>query len=161
MSNLWDGERDSYDGRSHGAPIALRRGPLKQWCGYVGVPEGHPMHSKSYNDPEADFTVHGGCTFAGAAWFITEPGLKNFWWFGFDCAHFGDLVPEMELATALHGGYRDFRYVKRQCGKLARQLKVLNSSFSSVHKELKIVVEAESDLEGIDAMIQIIQKGSK
>lgn len=39
------------------------RGPSGAWCGYVGVPEGHPLHGKCYDD--IDIEVHGGLTFAG------------------------------------------------------------------------------------------------
>jgi len=49
-------------------------------CGYVTVPKDHPWHGKTYNDVDLD--VHGGLTYAGM-----EDGD---WWFGYDCAHFGD-----------------------------------------------------------------------
>jgi hypothetical protein len=55
-----------------------------------------------------------------------SPGLgepDDVWWFGFDCAHSGDLVPGMPLYTGLAGGvYRDQAYVRGECAKLAAQL---------------------------------------
>lgn len=49
----------------------------------------------------------------------------DIWWFGFDCAHSGDMSPGYRLAR-LHGRhevYRDVGYVSQQCESLARQLK--------------------------------------
>lgn len=35
---------------SHGLACAIIKGPLGAWCGYVSVPEGHPLHGKSHRD---------------------------------------------------------------------------------------------------------------
>jgi hypothetical protein len=46
------------------------------------------------------------------------------WWLGFDCAHAGDVVPQMrEVLPSLNkfGVYRNIDYVKNECEKLARQ----------------------------------------
>lgn len=45
----WESEPDERDGEAHGLPYALRRGPSGVWCGYVGVPEDHPLHGKDYS----------------------------------------------------------------------------------------------------------------
>jgi hypothetical protein len=48
------------------------------------------------------------------------------WWFGFDCAHCGDLCPQFkEYRTLPQQGdeYRDVSYVTKECEKLAEQLK--------------------------------------
>lgn len=45
------------------ACLAVRHPVHGHWCGYVGVPEGHPLFGKSYDDAER-FDVHGGITFA-------------------------------------------------------------------------------------------------
>jgi len=55
-------------------------------CGYVMVPESHPYHGKGYDN--VDVRVHGGLTFAD--------GFHSGWWFGFDCAHSGDVI-SMEI----------------------------------------------------------------
>ena len=49
------------------------------------------------------------------------------WWFGFDCAHYGDIAPslrEFGLGSLTYGGesYKNIRYVKDQVASLARQL---------------------------------------
>jgi hypothetical protein len=58
-------------------------------CGYVRVPPTHPMHGKSYDD--IDVAVHGGLTFSEL-----EPCKEHEdgqgYWFGFDCAHCGDML---------------------------------------------------------------------
>lgn len=47
------------------------------------------------------------------------------WWFGFDCAHAGDLTPGLQHAYTAYGPeiYRTREYVAEQCASLARQLK--------------------------------------
>ncbi len=55
-------------------------------CGYVRVPPGHPLHGKSYDDPNVD--VHGGLTFAAVEPCAHEDGVG--YWFGFDCHHWND-----------------------------------------------------------------------
>jgi len=78
--------------------------------------------------------VHGGVTFSGF--------IEDFYCFGFDCCHAGDLVPEwpkiaMEIEipekikdTIETGEYRTIRYVMEQCAKLAAQLKEIECCLS-------------------------------
>lgn len=55
-------------------------------CGYCELPEGHKFYEKEdFNDWPYD--VHGGITF------VEDHVI------GFDCAHFGDLVPSIGLLT--------------------------------------------------------------
>jgi len=56
-------------------------------CGYVRVPQGHPLYGASYETPNVE--VHGGLTFAELEP-CTEHKDGQGWWFGFDCAHFMD-----------------------------------------------------------------------
>lgn len=65
--------------------------------------------------------VHGGLTYAQNHEPFGEP--DGLWWFGFDCAHSGDLVPGMaEPGWANHGTYRDQSYVAAEVQSLAAQL---------------------------------------
>lgn len=110
---------------------------LGHWCGYVGVPENHPLFGKSYGDVDAD--VHGGLTFADRCdeqdkeHGICHVGEEKLWWFGFDCAHSGDLSPgtkavlkKLDESRSHYGDfeekYRDLNYVKAECANLAAQL---------------------------------------
>lgn len=95
--------------------VRVRPDSMGHLCGYVAVPAGHPLHGQSCGGlSDVDFDVHGGVTWSGPH----EGSTK--WWFGFDCAHSGDLSP-----NSIHGCnevYRDVYYVTEQCTKLARQI---------------------------------------
>jgi hypothetical protein len=123
-----------------GFDCLARRGPMGNWCGYVGVPPGHPAHGRDYDDVTVD--VHGGLTFADTCQndapevegicHVPEPGRPaDVWWLGFDCGHFMDFMPGL-YARERHLGlpalqfadelYRDLAYVRGECASLARQL---------------------------------------
>ena len=94
----WHSESDHEDFRSPGGlPCILHRSSLGAWCGYVGVPPGHPWHGKDYGDLTDPFPeVHGGLTYSdrcqGPICHIPQPGESDdVWWLGFDCNHSGDL----------------------------------------------------------------------
>lgn len=56
---------------------------------------------------------------------VPEPGRPdNVWWFGFDCAHSGDLCPGYAGVLRTHGDewYKDRRYVEGEVRELAAQL---------------------------------------
>jgi hypothetical protein len=119
----WQHEPDQAAWLHHpsGYPCLMKRSHLGVWCGYVGVPADHPYHERSYWTDQGgpDVDVHGGPTYAGY--------MDGEWWcFGFDCAHWMDLVP-MALAyeplrTLAEGTYRDFEYVQAEVESLAQQL---------------------------------------
>jgi len=116
----WSNEPDTVAFEASGLRCEMvRHAILGHWCGYVSIPKGHPYFEQDYDTPEID--VHGGLTWARAF-----PGGENHpatddWWFGFDCAHAGDLTP----GSGLHSGddvYRDMIYVRAECESLAAQL---------------------------------------
>lgn len=80
------------------------------------------------NDNEIDIVcaidVHGGLTYAADHCPKREP--NGDWWFGFDCAHAGDLVPGYsDIGLGMLGGgdvYRDEVFVRAECERLAEQL---------------------------------------
>lgn len=134
-------------------------------CGYVGVTAAHPLHGIDYShssgalqfpgtegigkrgvlallaNPDGDarldsvFDVHGSLTFSGGG--DSYPAASDgLWWFGFDCAHYGDAPSDEYLALmrekhpehpflwerdpfAVH---RDLAYVQQECESLATQL---------------------------------------
>lgn len=181
----WENEPDKVQwlDEASGLPCLIVRGPLGAWCGYVGVPEGHPKHGQEYDDVGAD--VHGGLTFARGcadhsrdawekwrsrwpswaeeakqfpvgdsarrikewagcqdsydAWnermvsravcHLPEPGEPDrVWWFGFDCAHLGDIIPGMDnrYGSSYEDCYWTAEEVKKEVTKLALQLKGSN-----------------------------------
>ena len=141
-SGEWDGEPDKVqwqDGETGLPCMARRNSHSGNWCGYVGVSEGHQYFGKDNDIPNVD--VHGGLTFSDACHDSgDEHGIchvpstgepDHVWWFGFDCAHCWDSSPR-DLMHANERGYpftimsdeeyRTLSYVKNQCASLAKQL---------------------------------------
>jgi hypothetical protein len=110
--------------------LILRNPEMGNLCGYVGVPPDHPAwgHDYSGEDEVGDCLdharVHGGLTYAGVRPDSVEDGL---WWYGFDCAHYGDSTGFSAPVAAvmkglLVGVYRDVTYVMDECADLAKFL---------------------------------------
>ena len=81
-------------------------------CGYVGVCTSSPLYGIDYEFLDS-VEVHGGLTYSG------KMSDSDKWWFGFDCAHFGDRLPLYSDGT---GVYRDMDYVKNEVENLVEQL---------------------------------------
>lgn len=66
------------------------------WCGYVDLPESHPLHGKHYREIVGSWavSVHGGLTYTEA----TDDGA---WRLGFDTAHHGDTPDEWTLEATM------------------------------------------------------------
>ena len=133
---VWQEEPDKrqWMDEASGLPCLIVRNPsLGHLCGYVGVPPHHPDFCKEYDNVSAD--VHGGLTFSGFCQKDSEEtGIchtvevfedDKVYWFGFDCAHWGDMSPNMPFRDSHEDGqkYKDFPYVEKQCQELAAQLK--------------------------------------
>lgn len=127
--------------------LAVRNPHGGNWCGYVGVVEGHPWHRQDCNDvktADGDYVdAHGGLTFSGACAETADPSKHichvpdegepdGVWWLGFDCAHAWDISPasiasvrKNDLSGFWAPGpdeiYRTLAYVKQECAGLARQ----------------------------------------
>lgn len=80
---------------------------------------------------DALFDAHGGLTFSGSCQeggkicHVVDDGEDDsVWWFGFDCAHAGDLVPGFSRYRFFQGDntYRNISYVREQNAALAKQL---------------------------------------
>jgi len=102
---------------SSGFPCVYFPGPLGAFCGYVGVPPGHPWHG-SDGSSEPPILVHGGVTFA-------EPCgcSENTWWVGFDCGHLNDFIPSryFEGLNFLGSTVWTHKMVQEECERLADQ----------------------------------------
>jgi hypothetical protein len=71
--------------------------------------------------------VHGGLTYSG---WLTKKNKNILWYFGFDCAHYGDFMPGLchnpsYLSFGDTGVYRDQQYVHAEVVSLAEQLKAV------------------------------------
>lgn len=126
-SGPWDGEPDKkqWPDPATGMDCLAVRNAMGSWCGYVGVPVGHPWHGKGKDGVDVG-GVHGGLTFADVCHPSERPGYgicheaaEEVWWFGFDCEHYMDASPGLMS----NGAYRTLAYVQHECAELARQLK--------------------------------------
>lgn len=97
------------------------------WLGYVKVPSTHLLFREPFNSDGTQFLfVHGGLTYSSHGEEPLLPFDEEGWWFGFDCAHAGDLLPLSSFIPDQLGDlgtYKDINFVKKECEKLASQLK--------------------------------------
>jgi len=134
----WQAEPDKvqWQDEATGLPCLIVRNIAGCLCGYVGVTAEHPFFGKGYGD--VDVEVHGGLTFSGPCnpqadeerhicHVPAEGEPDHVFWFGFDCAHLGDLCPTFDRVWRQLGvlekiEYKDIEYVRAEVRKLAKQL---------------------------------------
>lgn len=114
--------------------IAFLNPYLKTWCGYCGVSPQSPLFEKDYDDICID--CHGGLTYSGfrvldIRGFSTpeiseyaDYAYKDHWFFGFDCAHYHDLVPGSPFGNK-NAVYRNLDFVKKELKSVAAQIRTL------------------------------------
>lgn len=134
-------EPDFVKGWLHGMAYRIVRHPdMGHLCGYVKLPKGHPLlkaakaggygmkgwgSRQKYGRKEHGYdakalrclSVHGGLTWSGHL--PTRRGEGGYW-LGFDCAHYGDLVPSLD--DKLDGTYRTIEYVRKELDCLIQQV---------------------------------------
>lgn len=135
----WQHEPDRAEWTHAGLPcLALRNENGGGWCGYVAVPQSHPLHGKNYEGLDID--VHYGLSYSAACQgricHVPQPSEPDdVWWLGFDCAHYMDLEParlsreERFMPPHLKPSvidrdktYRTLDYVQAETNRLAEQL---------------------------------------
>lgn len=127
----WENEPDREVFTHAGQKCLLRRTWHGIWCGYVLLAPGHPALSGNLNR----FDVHGGVTWRDEVerGFCLE-GLEGLMGLGFDCGHWGDIMPglEAELRRSSTRGYtgnglgytyRTIDYARAQLKALAEQVR--------------------------------------
>ena len=129
-SGVWDDEPDKMqwpDTATELPCLAVRHPTNGHWCGYAGVTEGHPLFGKDYDT--LTIRVYGGLTYSalcdsnGLICHIPAPGEPDHvWWFGFDCAHSGDISPAYAGRIWPGNVYRTLAFVQAECTRLAAQL---------------------------------------
>lgn len=75
--------------------------------GYIGVPEGHPLFGRDYEELNDTTTIHYGFTFGE----IGEIDGKEYHVFGFDTCHYGDTMnkwPELAVVQEIESVVNDF-----------------------------------------------------
>lgn len=121
-----------------GYPCVVLFQPYGWRCGYVGVPKWHPYHGKGYDEADA-IACHGGLTYAAGK--LAGQERTDLWWVGFDCNHYGDKIDTVSLVEYYHkdaawigalsilaltgGTVRTLDFAKKQCAKIAEQLKAV------------------------------------
>jgi len=141
----WRSEADIYayfDDETGYPCMVMRHGHMGTLNGYVGIPDDHPCFGVDHDDMPDSIDVYGGLTFSSLLETPNKLG-REVHWFGFDCAHHGDMMPGVEALlnratakdkvmmngcqkTAWRGpraAYRDIDFVKNEVRRLARQLK--------------------------------------
>jgi hypothetical protein len=145
-------DKVQWQDETTGMPCLLVRNHSGNWCGYVGVVQGHPLFGMPYSAlyggddgydsysedqrrmfGEVDNASHGGITFTSycapndkehGICHLVEPGENDrVWWLGFDCGHSGDAHPAYTLAGRIGGTYRTKDYVQGICRRMAKVLK--------------------------------------
>lgn len=121
LRSVMAAEGNGEDFFSSWLPCSVLRGTLGVWCGYVGVDKRHPLHGVEYGEGFCP-VVHGGLTFYGL-----RKNRGPLWWFGFDCGHLGDIIPEFVFSGNLRtygyeSLYRTKSYAIDQTRNLAKQI---------------------------------------
>lgn len=133
----WQTEPDRVEFKHAGFDCLLNRNQMGAWCGYVGLPATHPLYKTHYQEVE-NLSGYGGLTFGalcgGEICHVGDVPGEALYWLGFDCAHYGDLVPGMILCDEkIHQQfgfprrdrecvYRDVHYAREQTKLLAEEL---------------------------------------
>lgn len=128
----WDTEPDRVEFRHEGFVCVMKRQENRgHWCGYVGVPEGHPWHGKSYESRDwTEPDCHGGVTYGSACdsdpvrgvCHVPDAGeADHLWWIGFDFHHAWDIAPSDSDDVFGDQRYRNTAFVESECRKVAEQ----------------------------------------
>lgn len=104
---------------------AIMRNHLGALCGYAAVPLEHPWFGLNANNAlTLTLHAHGGITFCGyiepVKIYIAEPS-NHLWWFGFDCAHYQDLVPAF-ITRGMSRTYKNEAFVRKECEGVVQQI---------------------------------------
>ena len=99
-SGEWDLEPDNvkWTDPETQLPCWIKRNNFGAFCGYVGIPKGHPYFEKVGDT--LNISVHGGIT-----WSNYQEKYSH-WWLGFDCAHHMDKTPQ-ELYIDRNNTYKN------------------------------------------------------
>lgn len=121
----------------------IRSLSLMSLLGYVAIEKNHVFYNVGYDDINID--VHGGLTYASNKQpptvvkdtmtnkldYITMPHHnkpKNAWWVGFDCSHYGDIIPAHPLLSNGQDTYKGIEFVKNEIKGMVNQLISINNN---------------------------------
>lgn len=159
-AELGGADKIAWRDHASGYDCIIMRDELRgHLSGYVAVPPGHPLYGYDHDavPPDLDIEVHGGLTYSAICkegptprrrliWdartvcHVERPlrhatdyraGHDRVWWFGFECNHVYDIVPNDRgdrsrfLGRETGGVFRDEAYVYDQVVDLAAQLRAI------------------------------------
>lgn len=117
--------------------MILRHQHMGHLCGYVAFRPNSPYYEVGYDTiPCRLIECHGGPTFAGRFEFKTlskrmtddeKVAFRKFfngkdWWLGFDCGHYEDLIPFMDLGICKTSRYRNMEYCEKEIQSMIGQV---------------------------------------
>lgn len=117
-SEYWGDDRTEREFEECGLQCCTRTQPMGHRCGYVSLPEGHPLFGKDCDacyGVSPDLDVDGGITFAN--------GTEKVWILGWDAAHVWH-IPDVSLM--------DERY------------REVFDRYGSLHEEIAYMVDADT-----------------
>lgn len=116
----WTDEPDFLSWKTdEGFHALIIRSNFGHLCGYVGVPGNHSKYGFDYEN--MDIGTHCGLTYSKSG-IIEYEEDPSYWYFGFDCAHYGDICPSMLVPTSAYETYKNIDYVKSKIASLSKQL---------------------------------------
>lgn len=127
----WSNEPDkiSWVDNATNLPCLIVRNSFGAWCGYVGVNHNHPYFRKHYSS--LNLEAHWDVNFSNFSQKGDVSGVLHpieyddesnvLWYLGFDCSHYGDLIPLLQNPYA-KSVYRNAVYAMKGVESLARQL---------------------------------------
>ena len=123
---------------------SIIRTNLLHLCGYVHITKDNQYWGVDY-DNISGISAHGGISYTGH--FFNNN--REIWTIGFDCAHYGDLLPYSYLVDKCNqlnftpisnkDKYRDMDYVTTEIENLAEQLSEFSISKKRVEKIDQII----------------------
>ncbi len=129
----WLNEPDVVSNEIDDYHVVVFRSHLGQLNGYIGVRRSHPWFGEHHDNKKLrSVHVYGGLTFSGKGHALGGKVFKRkYWYFGFDTAHFGDIVPKMIEVLSSNGmdygfsgsTYKDINFVQNEVDNLFAQIK--------------------------------------
>lgn len=98
----------------------IKHPEMGHYCGYVWLPEDHPLANGGERDINNLASVHGGVTYN--AW--EDVGKEKFYVVGFDCAHAGDYVPSVSFHNHPNDHKWTLEEVTKEVNHFAEQLTI-------------------------------------
>jgi hypothetical protein len=121
----WDKEPDYVEWITDcGLKAVIRRVNLGTLCGYAVFDMCEKEYYSSFNLDDLYMDCHGGPTYFDRMIPGQQRCEENVVVVGFDCAHYGDLIPSLQsILKADVSEYKNIEFVRNECERLAKIMK--------------------------------------